>query len=72
MSRQSNTRWDLCIWAFNHGHSVEEAISLVDCVEDKKIQIEYAMTELEKRAAQKAFNEMVESVKSIYERIVGT
>ena len=72
MSRQSNTRWDLCIWAFSHGHSVEEAIDLVDCVEDKKIQIEYAGTALEKRAAQEEYNDMVESVRSIYERIVGT
>ena len=72
MSRQANIRWDLCLWAFNHGHPVEEAIDLVDCVEDRKIQIEYAGTDLEKRAAQEEYDDMVVSVKSIYERIVGT
>ena len=72
MSRQSNIRWDLCLWAFKHGHTVEEAIDLVDCVEDRKIQIEYAGTDLKKRAAQEEYDDMVVSVKSIYERIVGT
>ena len=69
MSRRDGIRWDLCLW---HGHTVEEAIDLVDCVEDRKIQIEYAGTDLEKRAAQEEYDDMVVSVKSIYERIVGT
>lgn len=69
MSRQSNIRWDLCLWAFKHGHSVGEAIDLVDAVENKSIEITYATSALEKKAAQEEYDAMVEVVKYIYGRI---
>jgi len=69
MSRQSDVRWVLVQWAKTHGHNIDECISLVDAVEDRTDNIEYAETETEKEIAIEMYQDMKDTVKLIFEKI---
>ena len=69
MSKQSNTRWALVQWAVLRGHNLEDCISLVDALEYRDEAIKYSDTTAEQEEAQGEYENMVKTVKYIFEQV---
>ena len=69
MSKQSNTRWALVQWAVLRCHNLEDCVSLVDALEHRYEVIKYSVTDAEQEEAQNEYENMVKTVKYIFEQV---